>query len=367
MRQVIEKYRSNRLSSSMVNVSGFVFSLLLSACSLTNTGGGSSELSDSGGTVPRGGASGGIGSSDVASTGGSAFVAFSTGPLDGTWLLDGYINLNGPTIVQPDYIPIVLTINGSSGFITANFPNDGGTLGCSCAMNTQLVINYPADSSFNWLYTSEDCVPSSCDTKCYWGGGVIISCSASDYTQYAGSYTLNDDGSVQMLLQPNDGPWTIVDFNKITANNPAATDTNSTSGVDAGAGPTAGGIMRIASLSSAGNSEFVNGQVSGVDTSRSGVIVYALVSGGWYNKPDYNSSPWPSPITMINADGTWSTNITPEANEPPATKIAAYLVPLDYNVPLPNGDPSLPSYFNGLPSACINPQIALSDASQLCP
>jgi len=351
MRQLIETNRSKHF--------GILLSLLLGACSATNNGQGSAT----GGTVALGGVNG---SSDVASSGGSGFSTFSKGPLDGIWRLDSYTHLNGPTSLQMDYIPIILTISGSSGSITANLSNDGATLGCSCAMNTQLVINYLDEATFTWLYTAEACDPISCDTKCTWGGGVIISCSASDPALSTGSYHINDDGTFQALLQPADGyPWTIVDFNKIADNNPAITNPNATSGVDAGVSPTAGGSIHIVGWSSAKGSEFVNGQVGGVDINRSGVIVYVLVSGGWYNRPDRNADPWP--ITAINADGTWSTNITPEANEPPATEIAAYLVPINYYAPRPNGDPSLPDYFKGLPSACVNPQAIVPDADQTCP
>jgi len=69
--------------------------------------------------------------------------------------------------------------------------------------------------------------------------------------------------------------------------------------------------------------------------------VYILVGGGWWTKP-YWASPW----TEVKKDGNFSCLITTGGQDQLATKIAAFLVPEDYEIPdeelLRSGQQTLP-------------------------
>jgi hypothetical protein len=71
------------------------------------------------------------------------------------------------------------------------------------------------------------------------------------------------------------------------------------------------------------------------------IAVYILVGGGWWTKP-YWASPW----TEVKEDGNFSCLITTGGQDQLATKIAAFLVPKDYELPdeelLRSGQQKLP-------------------------
>ena len=67
------------------------------------------------------------------------------------------------------------------------------------------------------------------------------------------------------------------------------------------------------------------------------VAVYIYVSG-WWTKPY-----WAQPLTPIQSDGTWTTDITTGGTDQLATKIAAFLVPNGYDPPSMSGGQTLPT------------------------
>ncbi len=71
------------------------------------------------------------------------------------------------------------------------------------------------------------------------------------------------------------------------------------------------------------------------------IAVYILVGGGWWTKP-YWASPW----TEVKEDGNFSCLITTGGQDQLATKIAAFLVPKEYELPeeelLRSGEQTLP-------------------------
>lgn len=83
-----------------------------------------------------------------------------------------------------------------------------------------------------------------------------------------------------------------------------------------------------------GSSGSVSGQVVDVNLADyDGVAVYLKVGNGWWIKPYFA---WP--LTVINADGTWSANITTGGYDiTDGTEVRAYLIPKGFNVPLLGG------------------------------
>lgn len=86
-----------------------------------------------------------------------------------------------------------------------------------------------------------------------------------------------------------------------------------------------------------GSFEHLEGRTECVIPSDHRVAVYIFVSG-WWNKPT-----WAQPLTLIEDDGTWTTDITTGGTDQLATKIAAFLVPSGYDPPLMRGGQTLPS------------------------
>jgi hypothetical protein len=76
-----------------------------------------------------------------------------------------------------------------------------------------------------------------------------------------------------------------------------------------------------------------------------GVAVYIKVHGGWWTKPYWNN-----PVTAIACDGSWVCDITTGGDEPLATDIAAFLIPLTYTPPAAAWAGALPAelYTNSL-------------------
>jgi exo-beta-1,3-glucanase (GH17 family) len=87
-----------------------------------------------------------------------------------------------------------------------------------------------------------------------------------------------------------------------------------------------------------GSFDNLKGQVWHVTPSDYRVAVYIRVGGGWWTKPY-----WDTPLTVIDCDGIWTCDITTGGYDSQADMITAYLVPVNYNVPLARGEPTLPA------------------------
>jgi hypothetical protein len=68
-----------------------------------------------------------------------------------------------------------------------------------------------------------------------------------------------------------------------------------------------------------------------------GILVYIYVAGGWWTKPY-----WSRPVSKINADCTFTVDITTGGIDEKATRIKAFLVDKDYDPPLGRGQSHLP-------------------------
>jgi|GEM_PF-620680 len=86
-----------------------------------------------------------------------------------------------------------------------------------------------------------------------------------------------------------------------------------------------------------GSFELLVGKVSHVVPRDYRVAVYIQVNGGWWTKPT-----WDEPLVVIRPDGNWSTRIVTGGNDRYATRVAAFLLPVDSNPPLRRGEVSLP-------------------------
>jgi exo-beta-1,3-glucanase (GH17 family) len=80
-----------------------------------------------------------------------------------------------------------------------------------------------------------------------------------------------------------------------------------------------------------GSFENLVGQVWHVDPSDHKVAVYIYVSG-WWTKPTFAN-----PLTTIQVDGSWITDITTGGIDEQATRIASFLLPDGYNPPFMSG------------------------------
>jgi hypothetical protein len=97
--------------------------------------------------------------------------------------------------------------------------------------------------------------------------------------------------------------------------------------------------IKITSVSRYGTSGYASGTVGGVSTAAYRVAVYIYVPDlGWWNKPY-----WAQPLTPISANGKWTCDIDTGGRDIYATKVAAFLVPKDYEPPELHGTSSLPS------------------------
>lgn len=75
--------------------------------------------------------------------------------------------------------------------------------------------------------------------------------------------------------------------------------------------------------------ENLEGNVTGVNPDDYFVAVYIRVEDVWWTKPSYAS-----PKTPMNADGTWTCDITTGGNDRYATEVAAYLLPEGVEPPI---------------------------------
>ena len=85
-----------------------------------------------------------------------------------------------------------------------------------------------------------------------------------------------------------------------------------------------------------GSFENLKGRVCHVNPEDYKVAVYIYVSG-WWTKPY-----WDQPLTTISPSGEWECDITTGGSDQNASKIAAFLVPADYDPPLMRGEETLP-------------------------
>lgn len=95
--------------------------------------------------------------------------------------------------------------------------------------------------------------------------------------------------------------------------------------------------LRFTYVPPIGSYDNLKGQVCDYEPADYRIAVYIKVGSGWWTKPY-----WDSPLTIIQSDGSWSCDFTTGGNDPQATKIAAYLVPVDYDPPLMSGGSTLP-------------------------
>ena len=86
-----------------------------------------------------------------------------------------------------------------------------------------------------------------------------------------------------------------------------------------------------------GSYERLQGQVWYVNPADYKVVVYIYVLDNWWVKPSFAE-----PLTTIQANGSWSTDIVTGGVDELATQIAAFLIPNGYNPPtMPT--PTLPT------------------------
>jgi hypothetical protein len=79
------------------------------------------------------------------------------------------------------------------------------------------------------------------------------------------------------------------------------------------------------------------GKVFNVDRKRYVVAVYIYVEGGWWVKPTFSN-----PATLIKAGNKFETHLVTGGHDHLATKIQAFVVPRDFNIPLVGGNAALP-------------------------
>ena len=91
--------------------------------------------------------------------------------------------------------------------------------------------------------------------------------------------------------------------------------------------------LEFTSIPPFGSLEDLKGKLLNGDPNQFSVIVYTMIGGLWFSKPSLENS-----TISINKDGTWTCDITTAKNDQVATRILAYLVPVDYKPPTASGD-----------------------------
>lgn len=112
----------------------------------------------------------------------------------------------------------------------------------------------------------------------------------------------------------------------------------------------------LTSVPPVGSENVLQGRVSHATPSNYYVSVYIHDgSKGWWVKPHATSA-----LTLINCDGTWTTNIVTGRNDAFADQIAAFLIPLNYDPPILLGVHSLPPelYSNAVSSVTLKRTVA---------
>ncbi|MBW1938760.1 MAG: hypothetical protein JRI67_08375 [Deltaproteobacteria bacterium] len=83
-------------------------------------------------------------------------------------------------------------------------------------------------------------------------------------------------------------------------------------------------IFAFTHIPAYGNFQDLEGMVSGISPDDYGVLTYIMVEDVWWSKPFYNA-----PVTFIQADGTWTCDITTGGHDEYATEILSFLIPVD--------------------------------------
>jgi hypothetical protein len=99
---------------------------------------------------------------------------------------------------------------------------------------------------------------------------------------------------------------------------------------------TAAQSILITNLPAYGATGYLGGYVTNANVTTNCLVVFIYVAGEWYSKPGCADQ-----LVAIHADGSWTANITPNANDVTATEIAVFLVPTNYDLPCLNGVPGL--------------------------
>lgn len=89
-----------------------------------------------------------------------------------------------------------------------------------------------------------------------------------------------------------------------------------------------------------GSFQDLQGRANCVTPANYKVVVYIYVFNGWWNKPY-----WDHPLTPIQANGSFTTDITTDSNggtDACAVKIVAFLIPNSYSPPTRQGEADLP-------------------------
>ncbi len=127
-------------------------------------------------------------------------------------------------------------------------------------------------------------------------------------------------------------------------NGETVADNWTNSGVPGGPGEATITFTRVPAFSSFDDLE---GTVLHVDPADYKVAVYIYVSG-WWTKPTFAR-----PLTTIQIDGSWITDITTGGVDQNATRIAAFVLPNGYQPPLMSGGGTLPVELAGTAAASI--------------
>lgn len=121
---------------------------------------------------------------------------------------------------------------------------------------------------------------------------------------------------------------------EVIFNGETVEDNWSNAGIPGGPGNPAIEFTHVPPL---GSFEDLEGQVLHVNPFDYRVALYIYVSG-WWTKPTFAN-----PLTTIQIDGSWITDITTGGIDEKATRIAAFLVPVGYSPPLLSGGGTLPN------------------------
>ncbi len=110
--------------------------------------------------------------------------------------------------------------------------------------------------------------------------------------------------------------------------------------------------IELVSVPEYGSFDPLAGRVFNADFDSHLVAVYIKVGSGWWTKPAFNA-----PFIPINADGTFTVDITTGGFDHDATEIAVFLVPVGGAVadslPIIRGESALPSELYSYPNASV--------------
>ena len=93
----------------------------------------------------------------------------------------------------------------------------------------------------------------------------------------------------------------------------------------------------------------LDGYVTGLTPADFKIAVYIKVEGNWWTKPTADS-----PLTTIQPDGSWSSDIVTGGIDEQATHVVAYLLPNGIEPPLRLGGPNLPPELASYPQRMVD-------------